>query len=107
MNNIELSVLISGIIFFAIINYYFCFYKEEQINNKSIEHNKIIPLYNKAKNQKHECGKNNARFDKECEKNSYEKYQIEQLMNSLEKLSDRTVINFVDDNNKIIKKVDC
>ena len=95
MNNIELSILISGIVFFAIINYYFCFYKEEQINNKSIEHNKIIPLYNKAKNQKHEC-----------EKNSYEKYQIEQLMNSLENLSDRTVINFIDDSGKIIKKVD-
>lgn len=73
MNDIELSILIGGIIFFAIINYYFCFDKEEQINNKSIS------LYNKAKKQKSELVK--------------------------EKLSDRTVINFIDDNNKTVKKV--
>lgn len=36
MNSIELLILVSGIVLLAIINFYFCYYKEEQRNNKII-----------------------------------------------------------------------
>ena len=51
MNNIELLILVSGIVLLAIINFYFCYYKEEQRNNKTIERNKIISLFNEIYRQ--------------------------------------------------------
>ena len=86
--------------------------KEKQINNKSIDRNKITSLYKVIDRQKFEFGseKSIANFGKRCKtfkEVSDEIQQIDLLTNFVERLSDRTVINFIDDSNKIIKKVDC
>ena len=92
MSNVELLILVFGIVLLAIINFYFCFYKEEQKLDKAVS-GLSIP--------------DTIRF---FSNDYFKKERLEALKKTSDKkhkITDSHVINFVDDSDKIIKKADC
>ena len=99
MSNIELLILVSGIVLLAIINFYLFYYKEEQELDKAVSGLSIPDTIRFFSND----------YFKKERLESLKKERLESLKKTSDKkykITDSYVINFVDDSDKIIKKVE-
>lgn len=99
MSNIELLILVSSIVLLAIINFYFCYYKEEQKLDKAVSGLSIPDTIRFFSND----------YFKKERLEALKKERLEALKKTSDKkhkITDSHVINFVDDSDKIIKKVE-
>ena len=107
MSNIELLILVSGIVLLAIINFYLFYYKEEQELDKAVSGLSIPDTIRFFSNDYFK--KERLESLKKERLESLKKERLESLKKTSDKkykITDSYVINFVDDSDKIIKKVE-